>query len=92
MTRVTWILEPSDTSPGAGAGVALEGADDLVGDPAAVEAAGLGADELAVDAAVDPGRVEGVVPGDRGELAYAERLHSRARRRCERALRRLAAG
>ena len=46
--------------PAEGAGVALERSDDLVGDPAAVEAAGLRADQLAVDEGpVDPAGVEG---------------------------------
>src|SRR3712207_2192924 len=75
-------IPPGGTpSPAAGAGLALEGADHLVGDPAAAEVAGLGAHRFPVDRrAVDPAGVERqrtaqvlvagggplVAPGDRG--------------------------
>ena len=63
--------------PAAGAGAALERADDLRRDPAAVEAAGLGDDELAVDEArVHAPGVERDVVGDRANaglgVAYAQ--------------------
>ena len=55
-------------SPPSGAGFTLEGANNLVGDPSSVEAAGLGSYSFSINRAADPIRIEGDPAGVVSEL------------------------